>query len=66
MAFSGNFMCTSFKQELLVGSHNFTNGSGDTFKLALYDKTSLMLLPQHILHLTKWVTLARILRVEGR
>ena len=34
MAFSGNFMCTSFKQELLVGSHNFTNGSGDTFKLA--------------------------------
>ena len=29
-------MCTSFKQELLVGTHNFTNSSGDTFKLALY------------------------------
>ena len=40
MAFSGNFMCTSFKQELLVGSHNFTNGSGDTFKLALYDNNA--------------------------
>ena len=33
-------MCTSFKQELLVGSHNFTNGSGDTFKLALYDNNA--------------------------
>ena len=40
MAFSGNFMCTSFKQELLVGSHNFTNSSGDTFKLALYDNNA--------------------------
>jgi hypothetical protein len=40
MAFSGNFMCTSFKQELLVGSHNFTNSSGDTFKLALYDNSA--------------------------
>ena len=29
-------MCSSFKQELLVGTHNFTNGSGNTFKLALY------------------------------
>ena len=40
MAFSGNFMCTSFKQELLTGSHNFTNSSGDTFKLALYDNNA--------------------------
>ncbi len=39
MAFSGNFMCTSFKQELLVGGHNFTNG-GDVFKLALYDNNA--------------------------
>tara|TARA_R110001606_G_scaffold71633_3_gene164975 strand:+ start:2832 stop:3290 length:459 start_codon:yes stop_codon:yes gene_type:complete len=39
MAFSGNFMCTSFKQELLVGGHNFTNG-GDVFKLALYDNSA--------------------------
>lgn len=40
MAFSGNYMCTSFKQELLTGSHNFTNGTGDTFKLALYDNNA--------------------------
>ena len=39
MAFSGNYMCTSFKQELLVGSHNFTASSGDTFKLAMYSGT---------------------------
>lgn len=40
MAFSGNFMCTSFKQELLQGVHDFTNGTGDTFKLALYDNSA--------------------------
>ena len=40
MAFTGNFMCTSFKQQLLTGSHNFTNSSGDTFKLALYDNNA--------------------------
>src|SRR5210317_277185 len=39
MAFSGNYMCTSFKQELMVGTHNFTNGA-DTFKLALYDNNA--------------------------
>ena len=36
MAFSGNYMCTSFKQELLEGAHNFKNSGGDTFKLAMY------------------------------
>jgi hypothetical protein len=40
MAFTGNFMCTSFKQELLVGTHNFTASTGDTFKLALYTNTA--------------------------
>jgi hypothetical protein len=40
MAFSGNFMCTSFKVELLKGVHDFTNGTGDTFKLALYDNSA--------------------------
>jgi hypothetical protein len=39
MAFSGNYMCTSFKQELMVGTHNFTNGA-NTFKLALYDNNA--------------------------
>ena len=27
---------TSFKQEILVGTHNFTATSGDTFKIALF------------------------------
>lgn len=36
MAFTGNFMCTSFKQELLTGTHDFTASTGSTFKLALY------------------------------
>ena len=39
MAFSGNFMCTSFKQELLEGVHDFQSG-GNTFKLALYDNNA--------------------------
>ncbi len=35
-------MCTSFKSELLTATHNFTNGSGHTFKLALFtDSASL-------------------------
>ena len=29
-------MCTSFKKELLTGTHNFSASGGDTFKLALY------------------------------
>ena len=33
-------MCTSFKQELLVGTHNFTNSSGNSFKLALYTSSA--------------------------
>jgi len=40
MAFTGNFMCTSFKQEILQGVYNFTNGTGNTFKLALYDNSA--------------------------
>jgi len=40
MAFSGNFMCTSFKKELLQGIHNFTASSGNTFKLALYTNSA--------------------------
>ena len=39
MAFSGNFMCTSFKVELMQAVHNFTTSTGSTFKLALYDNT---------------------------
>jgi hypothetical protein len=40
MAFSGNFMCTSFKTELMQAVHNFTAGTGNTFKLALYDNSA--------------------------
>ena len=40
MAFTGNFMCTSFKQELLEGGHNFLLSGGDTFKIALYDNSA--------------------------
>lgn len=39
MAFSGNYMCTSFKTELMTATHNFTNGS-NTFKLALYTNSA--------------------------
>ena len=35
-------MCTSFKQEILVGTHNFTASSGDTFKLALYTSSATL------------------------
>ena len=40
MAFTGNYMCTSFKKELLEGGHNFLASGGDTFKLALYDNNA--------------------------
>jgi len=40
MAFSGNYMCTSFKVELLKAVHNFTASTGNTFKLALYDNSA--------------------------
>jgi len=40
MAFNGNFMCTSFKKELLEAVHNFKNSGGSTFKLALYDNNA--------------------------
>lgn len=42
MAFTGNFMCTSFKQEILVGEHDFTLTTGDSFKIALYDNTATL------------------------
>lgn len=35
-------MCTSFKQEILVGTHDFTNSTGDTWKLALYSSTAAL------------------------
>jgi hypothetical protein len=40
MAFTGNFMCTSFKQQILQGAHDFTLSTGDTFKIALYNNSA--------------------------
>lgn len=40
MAFSGNFMCTSFKVQLMTATHNFTTSTGNTFKLAMYDNSA--------------------------
>ena len=34
-------ICSSFKQEVLVGTHNFTNG-GNSFKLALYTSSATL------------------------
>jgi PKD repeat protein len=40
MAFTGNFMCTSFKVELMRAIHNFTASTGNTFKLAMYTNSA--------------------------
>lgn len=40
MAFTGNYMCTSFKKELMQAKHDFTASTGHTFKLALYTNTA--------------------------
>jgi hypothetical protein len=40
MAFTGNFMCTSFKKELMEAKHNFLLSGGNTFKLAMYDNNA--------------------------
>lgn len=33
-------MCTSFKEQLLEGQHNFTTGTGHTFNIALYTNSA--------------------------
>ena len=35
-------VCTSFKSELLQGTHNFTATTGDTFKIALYSSSATL------------------------
>jgi hypothetical protein len=35
-------ICSSFKQELLQGKHNFASSGGDTFKIALYDSSATL------------------------
>ena len=40
MAFTGNFMCTSFKKELMEAKHNFLLSGGNTFQAALYTNSA--------------------------
>jgi hypothetical protein len=35
-------LCTSFKVELMTGTHDFTTSTGNTFKLALYTSTATL------------------------
>ena len=42
MAFTGNYMCTSFKQQLLEAVHDFRASGGDTFNLALYTSSATL------------------------
>jgi hypothetical protein len=35
-------LCTSFKVECLTAIHDFTNGTGDTFKIALYTSSAVL------------------------
>ena len=42
MSFSGNYMCTSFKNELLYGVHDFDASTGDTFNIALYTSAATL------------------------
>lgn len=39
MAISTAF-CTSFKQQLMLGQHNFTTSTGNTFKIALFTSSA--------------------------
>lgn len=40
MAFTGNFMATSFKQQMLEAVHDFRVTGGDAFKIALYTNSA--------------------------
>ena len=42
MAFTGNAVANSFKQQLLQGQHNFTLTTGNVFKLALYTSAATL------------------------
>lgn len=41
MAFSGSYVCTSFKKELLEAVHDF-RAAGDTFKIAMYTSSATL------------------------
>ena len=35
-------LCTSFKSQLMTGTHNFTASTGNTFRIALYTSSATM------------------------
>ena len=42
MAITTSVICNSFKKELLETTHNFSSGSGNSFKLALYTNSATL------------------------
>jgi len=42
MAWTGSYMATSFKAELLSGTHVIASSGGDVFKMALYTNAATM------------------------
>ena len=42
MAFTGNFTCNSFKQQLFEGDFDFSSGTTQTFKIALYTNSATL------------------------
>jgi len=42
MAFTGSFLCTSFKQQLMEAAHDFRSSGGDTFYMALYTNSATL------------------------
>ena len=42
MAFTGNFVCSSFKQDLLAARMNFSTSGGHAFKIALYTNVAAL------------------------
>ena len=42
MAITTNAICNSFKNELLEGTHNFSNPGGNSFKLSMYTNSATL------------------------
>jgi len=42
MAFTGNYLCNTFKTGLPAGSFNFNTGTTDVYKIALYTNTATL------------------------
>jgi hypothetical protein len=42
MAFTGNAIANTFKQQLFAGGHNFNTTGGDTFRLSMYTSAATL------------------------